>query len=201
LRLSNSLRLAAYALVALFGAFEIYTLWLMVKPDVPADYDAYYISKTTTCLNQPVSGQYPGGMVSFLPDGGDVAKPIKVCGWEGPAGDGTHAVGTSSRLRFVLDAEVRNPVLRVEAIAIKKDGVGMPQRIDVLVNGETVGEIDITADGPKTFDLPLNLPVAGTGTYDVTFEFPEAIKMGPTDPETRYRSIKLSAAGIVPASA
>ena len=199
--MSRSLRLAAYGLVALFGAFELYTLWLMVNPDVPADYDAYYISKTTTCLNQPVSGAYAGGMVSFLPDGGDAAKPIKVCGWEGPAGDGTHAVGTSARLRFALTEPVRNPVLRVEAVAIAKDGRGIDQRVDVLIDGEPVGEIMVTADGPRTFDVPLNLPVASVGTYDVTFEFPEAVKMGPTDPQTRYRSIKLSAAGIVPASA
>lgn len=198
--MSRSLRLAAYALVGLFGAFELYTLWLMVNPDVPADYDAYYISKTTTCLNQPVSGQYAGGMVSFLPDGGDVAKPIKVCGWEGPAGDGTHALGTSARLRFVLDKAVSNPVLRLEAIAVQKDDRDT-QRVDVLVNSEPVGEIEISADAPKTVDVPLNLPVAAAGTYEVTFEFPEALKMGPTDPTTRYRSIKLSAAGIVSASA
>ncbi len=199
--MSSSLRLAAYALVALFGAFELYTLWLMVNPDVPADYDAYYISKTTTCLNQPVSGQYAGGMVSFLPDGGDAAKPIKVCGWEGPAGDGTHAVGTSARLRFAVTDAVRNPVLRVEVVAVEKDGRRVKQRIDVLLDGEPVGEVVVNADGPRTFDVPLNLPVAGAGTYDVTFEFPEALKMGQTDPETRYRSIKLSAAGIVPANA
>lgn len=198
--MSRSLRLAAYGLVALFGAFELYTLWLMVNPDVPPDYDAYYISKTTTCLNQPVSGAYAGGVVSFLPDGAEAAKPIKVCGWEGPAGDGTHAVGTSARLRFTLTEPVRTPVLRVEAVAVEKAGQGMDQRVDVLLDGEPVGEILITAGGPKTFDVPLNLPVAGAGTYDVTFEFPEAVKMGPTDPQTRWRSIKLSAAGIVPAS-
>ena len=96
---------------------------------------------------------------------------------------------------------VRNPVLRVEAVAIAKDGRGIDQRVDVLVDGEPVGEIVVTGDGPRTFDVPLNLPVASPGTYDVTFEFPEAVKMGPTDPQTRYRSIKLSAAGIVPASA
>lgn len=199
--MSSPLRLGAYALVALFGAFELYTLWLAVNPDVPADYDAYYISKTTTCLNQPVSGDYSGGVVSFLPDGADAAKPIKVCGWEGPAGDGTHAVGTSARLRFALSEPVRMPVLRVEAVAVEKAGQAMDQRVDVLVNGEPVGGILITAGGPKTFDVPLNLPVAGTGTYDITFAFPEAVQMGPTDPPTRWRSIKLSAAGIVAASA
>ena len=197
--MSRSLRLGAYLLVALLGAFELYTLWLMVHPDVPEDYRAYYISKTTTCLNQPVSGAYAGGMVSFLPDGGDAAKPIKVCGWEGPAGDGTHAVGTSARLRFALDNPVLNPVLRVEALSVEKEGQNS-QRVEVLVDGKSLGEIVVTAGAPKTFDVPLNLPEATIGIYDVTFEFPEALKMGSTDPETRYRSIKLSAAGIVPAS-
>ena len=199
--MSRPLRLAAYALVALLGAFELHTLWLILNPDVPADYDAYYISKTTTCLNQPVSGQYDGGVVSFLPDGVDAAKPIKVCGWEGPAGDGTHAVGTSARLRFAITQPVRDPVFRFEAIAIERDGRGIDQRVEILINGALVGNILVTGDGPHSFDVPLDLPVADPGTYDVTFEFPEAVKMGPTDPQTRYRSIKLHAAGIVPASA
>lgn len=198
--MSSPLRLAAYALVALCGAFEVYTLWLAANPNVPPDYDAYYISKTTTCLNQPVSGEYAGGVVSFLPDGAEAAKPVKVCGWEGPAGDGTHAVGTSARLRFALAAPVHKPLLRLEAVAVEKDGQGMDQRVDVLLDGETVGEVLVSADGPRTYDVPLGLPIAGAGTHDITFEFPEAVQMGPTDPETRWRSIKLLAAGIVPAN-
>jgi len=198
--LSSPLRLGAYLLVALFGAFELYTLWLVINPDVPEDYRAYYIGHTTTCLNQPVSGRYRGGIVSFLPDNAAEAKPIRVCGWEGPVNEGNHAVGTSARLRFALDKSVRDPVLFIEMIAVKKDDLDT-QRVEVLVNGASVGEITVTADAPKTFEVPLGIPSATPGTYDVTFEFPDAIRMGPTDPQTRWRSIKLSAAGIVPASA
>lgn len=198
--MSSPLRFGAYLLVALFGAFELYTLWLVANPDVPPDYRAYYLTQTTTCLNQPVSGRYRGGIVSFLPDNAAEAKPIRVCGWEGPVSEGNHAVGTSARLRFALDKAVRDPVLAVEMIAVKKDESDT-QRVEVLVNGETVGEITVTADAPQKFEVPLGMPSAAPGTYEVTFEFPDALQMGPTDPQTRWRSVKLSAAGIVPTSA
>ena len=198
--MSSPLRFGAYVLVALFGAFELYTLWLAANPDVPPDYRAYYLTQTTTCLNQPVSGAYQGGILSFLPDGAAAAKPVKVCGWEGPVGDGNHAVGTSARLRFALDTPVRNPMLSVEMVAVKKGDIDT-QHVDVLVNGEQIGEITVTAGAPQKFEVPLGTPNAPPGTYDVTFEFPDALQMGPTDPETRWRSIKLSAAGIVHASA
>ena len=99
--MSRTLRLGAYLLVGLVALFELGVFWLMLHPDVPPDYRAYYIDKTTTCLNQPVSGAYTlGTVIPFTPEGRDAAEPVRVCGWEGPTGDGTHAVGTSSRVRF-----------------------------------------------------------------------------------------------------
>ena len=60
----------AYGVVALAIAFELLVVWWMLHPQVPADYRAYYIDETTTCLNQPVSGDYVlGTKVSFLSDG------------------------------------------------------------------------------------------------------------------------------------
>jgi hypothetical protein len=194
--LSSPLSIGAYALVALLGAFELGVLWLAGHPDVPPDYRAYYIAQTTTCLNQPVSGAYGGGVISFLPDGGEAARPIKVCGWEGPVGDGTHAVGTSARLRFALNDSVPDPVLAIEMLAVRKDERGS-QRVAVLVNGKPIGEVTVGADRPQRFDIPLGVASADPSTYDVTFEFPDALQMGPTDPQTRWRSIKLSAAGII----
>ncbi len=38
---------------------------------------------------------------------------------------------------------------------------------------------------------------AKDGRLEVTFGFPDAVQMGANDPETRWRSIKLQAAGVV----
>lgn len=53
--MSRTVRLGAYILVAIVALFELGVVWLMLHPNVTPDYRAYYIDKTTTCLNQPVT--------------------------------------------------------------------------------------------------------------------------------------------------
>jgi hypothetical protein len=200
--LSSMLRLPAYALVAILALFQLYVLWLVAHPDVPPDYNAYYIARTTTCLNQPVTGRYGGGLVSFQPDGAALAKPVKVCGWEGPAGDGTHAVGTSSRLRFVADRPITDPNLHIELVAVKKGDRPTAQRVGVSLNDTELAELSVGAEQSQTFTIPIpaRLVANADGRYELTLTFPDAVAMGPTDPDTRWRSIKLLAAGILPGS-
>lgn len=189
-----------YGLAALLLGFEFVVLWLVLHPNAPDDYRAYYITQTTTCLNQPVPGTYSfGTMVSFLPDGRDAAKPVRVCGWEGPAGDGTHAVGTSARLRFDPKERPGHMALALEMIAVKKDGVPM-QRVDIQLNGTSIGTVRVDALTTGRFLLPVPDALVIRGApYEVTLGFPDAVQMGPTDPDARRRSIKLVAAGLVPA--
>lgn len=197
------LKLVAYALTALLLSVYALVLWWAAHPTVPDTYRAYYIDQTTTCMNQPVLGTYTlGTVVSYLPDGADIAKPTKPCGWEGPAGDGTHAVGTSSRLRFVYTEPATGPLtLSLDLIAIRKAGTPMPQSVDVIVNDEHVTTLHVNADAPQHFAvmLPANLVQAADGRIDLLLEFPDAVQMGPTDPPTRWRSIKLLSAGLLPA--
>jgi hypothetical protein len=200
--LSAPLKLGAYALTALLLAGYALVLWWVVHPAVPDSYRAYYIDQTTTCMNQPVPGTYTlGTMVSYLPDGFDAARPTKPCGWEGPAGDGTHAVGTSSRLRFVWTEPTAGPLtLSLDLIAIEKAGQPMPQQVDVLVNNEHVATLHVNADAPNHFDVKLPADLVAQGRADLLLEFPTAVRMGPTDPPTRWRSIKLLAAGLMPST-
>lgn len=188
------LRLLAYGVVALAIAFELAVVWLMLHPQVPPDYRAYYIDRTTTCLNQPVSGAYElGTTVSFRSDGLELAKPLRVCGWEGPAGDGTHAVGTSSRLRFALSATETGPlVLTLNLVAVSRDGYPA-QRMLIEANGVELGTANALAGVPLEVDLevPPEVLAAGAGTLEVTLYFPDAISMSPSDSDTRRRSIKL----------
>lgn len=192
-------RMFAYGVVALAIAFELTVAWWMLHPQVPPDYRAYYIDHSTTCLNQPVSGDYAlGTTVSFRSEGREVARPLWVCGWEGPAGDGTHAVGTSSRLRFAIPASEGGPLyLFLELIAVSREG-HPSQRIGIEANGAELGVANALAGIPLEVDLeiPAEVVAAGSGAVDVILNFPDAIQMSPSDSDTRWRSIKLLSARL-----
>lgn len=196
---SRAFAVLAYGIVALAIAFEVSTVWLMLHPQVPADYRAYYIDQSTTCLNQPVSGEYElGTMVSFRSDGLEQAKPLRVCGWEGPAGDGTHAIGTSSRLRFALpDAQEGPLTLHLELVAVAREG-HPSQRVDVQANGVALGMITAPTETPTSVDftIPPEVTSASPETLEISLHFPDAIRMSPNDSNTRLRSIKLQSAGL-----
>lgn len=189
-----------YVLAALIFAFEIGVAWLMIHPDVPADYRAYYIDRSTTCLNQPVAGTYRfETLVLFSPGTADIGKPLRVCGWEGPAGDGLHAVGTSSRLRLVGDAPADVTRLRAQLTAVARKGEVQPQTVIVMIDGTESARWDVTSLDPATFTADLPPGSLDDGRLEIEFRYPGAVKMGPTDPDTRWRSIRLVSIGAFPA--
>jgi hypothetical protein len=196
---NKPLRLIAYGVVALAIVFELIVVWWMLHPQVPDDYRAYYIDKSTTCLNQPVSGDYAlGSLVSFRDDGAEPAKPLRVCGWSGPAGDGTHAMGQTSRLRFTLPAGTTGPLaLDLELVAIEREGYPS-QRVAISVNGVALETVTALAGQPLT--VALQIPAAAIAAQpdrvELFLDFPDAIRMGPSDSNTRMRSIKLLAARL-----
>lgn len=196
--MSSPLRLGAYLLVGLVALFELGVVWLMLHPNVPPDYRAYYIDKTTTCLNQPVSGSYTlGTTVRFTPEDKDAAKLIRVCGLEGPTGDGNHAVGTSARLRFTYAEPASVLTLQLSMVAIQKGGTVMPQHVEIVANGALLDTVLLDQPEPQQFSLPLAAPA--DGKLELELRFPDAVQMGPTDPDNRLRSIKLLSATLLPA--
>lgn len=185
-------------LVGIVALFELGVVWLMLHPNVPPDYRAYYIDKTTTCLNQPVSGSYTlGATVRFTPEDRDAAKLIRVCGLEGPTGDGNHAVGTSARLRFVYSEPATALTLQLALVAIQKDGKVMAQHVEIVANGTLLDTVMLDQPTPQQFSLPLAAPA--DGRLELELRFPDAVQMGPTDPDNRLRSIKLLSAALLPA--
>lgn len=196
--MSNPLRLGAYLLVGLLALFELVVLWLMLHPNVTPDYRAYYIDKTTTCLNQPVIGTYTlGTVVPFTPEGRDAAKLIRVCGWERPTGDGTHTVGTSARLRFAYAEPANGLTLKLSMVPVQKDGQLTTQRVEIVANGTLVDTV--TLDAPTPQDVTLPIPAPADGKLELELRFPDAVQMGPTDPDNRLRSIKLLSVALLPA--
>lgn len=183
------LRAAAYAGAAALAFGELAILALALSPEVDATYRAYYLDRTTTCLDRRVSGDYAlGATVSFRPDGAAAMKEIRVCGLDGPVDDGTHSVGTSSRLRVVA-ASASPLTLR---LSFDRAGAarGTTQRVRVVVDGAPAGETAAGGDEAVTAEFALP-PVLADGAAEITLEYPDAVKPSPLTSETRLRAIRL----------
>ena len=192
---------ALYGIAALVALFELGVGWVSIHPHVSADYRAYYLDKTTTCLNEPVLGSYAYGSEVRTVSGFETTiKPIRVCGWEGPAGNGLHAVGEQARLRFGLVPGVHDVPLMLEMSAVDfAKPTGQP--VEVVANGVTLGTATVHSGQPQRFIF--TVPDSALGAdhlLDVELRFPEAILVDPQDSNTRKRSIKLTAVRVGEAS-
>jgi hypothetical protein len=188
-----------YAAAAIVALFELGVTWAALHPDVPADYRAYYLDRSTTCLDEPVNGSYSFGTeIAFRSSPDDrLIKPLRVCGWEGPVGDGLHAVGESARLRFAVPYNAADLTLMLEMVAVDFAGPE-GQRVVVSVNGTKVGEVQAVARTPRRFDFTIpNAALTANHRLDVELSFPDAILVDPQDSNTRKRSIKLLAGKVV----
>lgn len=178
--------------IVLVGALELYVGWLALNPRVNDHYRAYYIDQTTTCLDKPVSGRYLlGRTVSFMPDDQPAARRLRVCGWDGPVGDGTHSVGTRSLLHFALTEPVGDLILRLQLTAITPPD-GRQQHVLVSGNGVRLGEATIPAGAAEALDFVVPAALTSGGVLDVALDYPTATEMMPNDSDTHYRSIKLT---------
>jgi len=182
------------SLIAVVGVAELAITWLALHPNVPDNYRAYYIDQTTTCLDKPVSGLYAlGSTVSFMPDDQKNARKLRVCGWDGPAGDGTHSVGTASMLRFAVPTSARDGLILSMMLTAITAPDQRDQHIVLTGNGLPLGEAIIADSTQRRLEFPVSADMlaAGDGTLDITIAYPTATEMTPRDSITHYRSIKL----------
>jgi hypothetical protein len=187
-----------YGLAAAILLAEAVVFWLMLHPQVPEDFRAYYIDRTTTCLNQPVAGTYQFGTVQpMLPEARETIAPIKVCGWDGPAGDGLHAVGTHSRLRLVGEAAADIDSFVAELAAVRKNDAVVPQTVEVWLDGTLVESWMVDSAERARYAAPIPPEALADGRLEVELRFPQAVSMGVNSPDTQWRSVKLTAAGAV----
>jgi hypothetical protein len=196
-------RSVAYGLAALVALFELYVVFLMLHPQVSADYRAYYLDRTTTCLPEPVSGSYVlGTTISFRSEGRKLAAPLKACGWLTPYGEGTPTKGETARLRFSLPPRTRALTLSLTLRPVVKDNV-TSQRVVVSANGVLIDTLHLP-DGPSrtlSVDIPPDVVEQGNGALDVKLDFPDAISFeaGGRGSNTQKRAILLSAVQLAPA--
>lgn len=160
--------LLVYALAAALAGTESAILALALNPKVHPDYGAFYIDQTTTCLNRDVLGSYSlGQIVSFRRDGRKSANNIKVCGWTGPAGDGTHSLGDISRLRVNLANPGRDLLATLEMSAVLRPPTTQ-QRVLISVNGRQLAKVVLADPNPSKvmFEIP-----GGATTLEISFAY------------------------------
>lgn len=187
----SRLRFGLYALVGVIALAECAILARALVPDVDRGYRAFYIDKTTTCLDRPVAGTYAlGTAVSFLPEAYDDVRVISVCGWSGPANNGLHSVGDTSQLRVRAPEGASQLTLTLEMSAAS----ARPQSVELSVNGVHVGEMMASgrdASTQRSFIIP---PAAYRNqmTLDIVLAYPDAYFPNPRANETRKRAIRLT---------
>lgn len=189
--------LPLYAVAAMLAVAEIAVLWVAVHPQVSPEFRAYYIDRTTTCLPQPVTGAYTLGEEIDFRSGGSDTRELLSCGWNGPAGDGMHALGETSRLRFATGAA------QSLTLTLEMTGVTIPgppeQIVDVAVNETPVGKAVLKPGETQklSFVVPMSA-LAGSAFADVRLDFPNAITPRDGIANNYKRSIKLVSASLSP---
>lgn len=192
----RSAAIGAYALAALLAGFELTVLWQALHPRVSDDYRAYYIDRTTTCLPQLVTGAYELGTVLDFRAGGDETRELRPCGWTGPAGDGLHSVGQSSRLRFHVGA-ISDLLLTLELSGVTLPGPPQ-QRVVVSAGDIALGQWLVTPDQTENFSLAIPAAaIDAEGYLDLLLDYPDAISPGRVA-NTYWRSVKLTSGSLRP---
>lgn len=192
----RSAAIGAYGLAALIAMLELIVLWQALHPRVSDNYRAYYIDRTTTCLPQQVTGAYALGTTLDFRSGGDETRELRPCGWSGPAGDGLHSVGQSSRLRFHVGAP-RDLLLTLELTGTTLPGPPQ-QRVLVSAGGQALDQWLVTPDRTESFSLAVPAAaIDAAGYLDLLFDYPDAINPGRAA-NTYWRSVKLTQGSLRP---
>ncbi|RJT26024.1 hypothetical protein D3227_37610 [Mesorhizobium waimense] len=181
-----------YAVATVLAVSEIAVLALALNPKVDADYRAYYIDRTTTCLNRDAIGNYTlGQTVSFRSDGAKKAAGMIVCGWSGPVADGTHSLGETSRLRLRIPP-LRNGLTATLQMAAVIRPPQITQRVMISVYGVPVHKVTLTGKEPKTvsFAIP-HAAFANAEILEMAFDYLDGIPPSPAASNIYKRSIKL----------
>lgn len=186
-----------YALATLLAGSEVAILGLALNPQVHPDYRAFYIDETTTCLNRDRIGSYSlGETISFLHLGKQRermkrADSMKVCGWTGPTGDGTHSLGEASRLRVKIP-EIPGDLTATLEMAPMLRPPQITQRVIISVNGVRVHETTLSGEAPQkvSFVVPQAV-LAGAEALDMAFDYPDSIRQTPVASNIYDRAIKL----------
>lgn len=187
--------LAAYGLAGALALAELGVLAVALSPDVSADYRAYYVDRSTTCLPRAASGAAIFGATARLLPGEPVLDALVGCGWQGPAGNGLHSVGTRSQLHLRVPP---GQSLQVELEMVASNETAPRQRVRASADGIAMGEGAV--GGPEPVRLVLTVPRAASrdGYVVVQLDLPDAFQPYAIAPEIDRRAVRLLAVGLHP---
>ena len=191
--------LGLYGIAALLAVVELGVFWQTLHPQVSDDYRAYYITRASTCLPQPVTAAYKVGELVDFTNAGDInaARELLPCGWESPNDDGRQSLGETSRMRFTIGAP---QALELELVlkGINLNDAG-PRQVQLYAGELFVGEIFVDPEGTDTYTLSIPAEAITDGLLELRLEFPNAIETSPGIANIYWRSVKLISARLSPA--
>ena len=172
----NPGRLIRCGLLGLLAGFELFVGILILFPQVPEQFRAYYIDRSTDCWPFEVSGAYRlGATVSFVRPASPGIGNLKVCGWLDPEDTGTWSIGPEARLRFRVPPPVADLLLELDMLAFV--ATGLPEQVvNLTVNGSPLETLRLgpVSSGKKYFRIPRALVLENWGVVELWMQFPTA---------------------------
>ena len=153
--------------VACIAVFDAVVLYMVLFPQVSADYRAYYITRSASCFPRIVSGYYPlGEPISFVPDrNGYKLDTIRWCGFMPPSSTGIRSFGDYGILRMQVPLPDDDLLLTFESWA-NTDSSKPERDVDVVVNGENVGTLEFTSSARINGKMIVPQTIARLGGKD-----------------------------------
>lgn len=198
-------------IVALIAVFDAAVLYMVLFPNVTADYRAYYIDRTASCFpraDNVATGYYPfGEPINFITDNTPNAESrngysrdtLRYCGFMPPSTTGIRSFGDYGIIRF--KGPFPQDDLLLTLASWTNTGADKPRReVQVLANGEPIGTLVYTTrdrvDGK--FVIPQRLVAASPDGYlQVRFNVPRIGPPGtnsePVTLQLRLEAMRLTA--------
>ena len=190
--------LAVYGLTALLAIVELGVLWQALHPNVTDDYRAYYITRSTTCLPQPVTAAYGLGTLIDFTNNGDIdgARELLPCGWENPGDDGRQSLGESSRMRFYIGTP-QDLQFTITMAGMNLNNAG-DRDVRLFAGAYPVGHAIVGAESKDTFTFDVPGSAIEDGFLNLRFDFSNAIETSDGISSIYWRSVKLISAQLSP---
>jgi hypothetical protein len=116
---------------------------------------------------------------------------MKVCGWTGPVGDGTHSLGETSRLRVKVTG-VEGSVAATLAMAAVVRPSQNTQRIFISANGVRLHEATLAGASPQEVSFVIPPTVLSKAEFlDIALDYPDSLRQTPVASNIYDRAIKL----------
>ena len=183
-------------------AVEMVIAWLALHPNVPDDYRAFFIARSSDCLLRPVDGKLPESGVAHLVAGSPDNRHVVGCGLSNPEPLGTWTVGQEAAFVMQIPAERPGRFVIEVAGAFLPEGLER-QRVAVIVGDSRVGQFEATRETlqPQSFAVPPTALGATDGRLLVRLELPDAgrpIDWPGSSTDTRALGVIVSSVGLLP---